>query len=280
MIYKRIGITGHSGILGKELIRCFKGKKIDRFFGNIKKRGDVEDWLKNKKFDAIFHLAALVPIKKVNKYYNEALKINYFGTKILIDQITKKNSTNWFFFSSTSHVYNYSNIKIKESARLKPISKYGLTKFKAEKYIYKKMNKTRFCIGRIFSFSHYNQNNLFFIPSIYNKFVNEKIVNVNNINHVRDYLSVKEISSAIKFLYNKRASGVFNIGSGNGVFLLTILNFFSKIFRKKFYVQKKNIVTKHVANIKKIIDLGWKPKKNINNILMDYHLNYQKFFKK
>jgi len=41
------------------------------------------------------------------------------------------------FFSSTSHVYKFSQKKINEKSRLKPSSLYGLTKLKAEKYIQK-----------------------------------------------------------------------------------------------------------------------------------------------
>ena len=67
---KTIGITGHSGCLGKELIKKFTyDVTIDKFLGDITKKKDIQFWLKNKKFDAIFHLAAIVPTLKVEKYY-------------------------------------------------------------------------------------------------------------------------------------------------------------------------------------------------------------------
>ena len=45
--------------------------------------------------------------------------------------------------------------KINEKKKTNPISKYGLTKLKAENYIIKKLsNRIPFCIGRIFSFTH------------------------------------------------------------------------------------------------------------------------------
>ena len=101
MNYKIIGVTGHTGVLGKALIQKFKKHKnikIYKFSGDIRKKKDVQFWLKNKKFDAIFHLAAIVSTAKVEKFYSDALKVNYLGTKILVDEIVKRDSTDWFFF--------------------------------------------------------------------------------------------------------------------------------------------------------------------------------------
>jgi nucleoside-diphosphate-sugar epimerase len=269
---KTIGITGHSGCLGKELIKKFTyDVTIDKFLGDITKKKDIQFWLKNKKFDAIFHLAAIVPTLKVEKYYYKALKVNYFGTKILVDEILKRNSTNWFFFSSTSHVYSFSKKKIREDSKLKPISKYGKTKLMSEKYIGKKLLKIKFCIGRIFSFTHHNQDDLFFVPSLYKKFITQNKIELTNINHTRDFLILSDVLSAIKILYKNKSTGIFNIASGSSTSLIKIPKFFSKFFKKKFSIKKKNRkATRHVGNIRKILKLGWKPKKKINDILSSY----------
>ena len=274
MNYKIIGVTGHTGVLGKALIQKFKKHKnikIYKFSGDIRKKKDIQIWLKDKKFDAIFHLAAIVPTAKVEKFYSDALKVNYLGTKILIDEIVNRDSTDWFFFSSSSHVYSFSNKKIKENIKLKPISKYGLTKLKAEKYIEKRLFKTKFCIGRIFSFTHYSQDELFFVPSLYKKFITQNKIELMNINHVRDFLILSDILSAILMLYKNRSTGIFNIASGKGTRLIKIPKFFSKAFKKNFIIKHNNKKeTKHVGNIKKILRIGWKPKKSINDILKSF----------
>jgi len=274
MSYKIIGITGHTGVLGKALIEKFKNNKkfkINKFFGDIRKKKDVQLWLKNNKFDAIFHLAAIVPTSKVEKFYNDALKVNYTGTKILVDEIVKRNSTDWFFFSSTSHVYSFSNKRIKEDSKLQPISKYGITKLKAEKYIEKRLFQIKFCIGRIFSFTHHTQDDLFFVPSLYKKFITQNKIELININHERDFLILSDILSAIRVLFKNKSTGIFNIASGSATRLIKIPIFFSKVFKKKFFIKKNNrIVSRHVGNIRKILKLGWKPKKKINDILSNY----------
>ena len=101
MIYKKIGITGSTGVLGSSIIKNFKNFHFDCFKGDITKKR-FKKLVKNKKFDGIFHLAAIVPVDQVNKDYKKALKVNYEGTKNLVDEIIKQNTCNWFLFSSTS----------------------------------------------------------------------------------------------------------------------------------------------------------------------------------
>lgn len=93
----KIGITGYSGSLGKTLININKSNKIYRFRGDIRKKSDIKSWFKNKKIDAIFHLAAIVPIKIVKKNKKKAYEVNYLGTKNLVN-IALKNNIKWFFF--------------------------------------------------------------------------------------------------------------------------------------------------------------------------------------
>ena len=159
---KIIGITGSTGVLGKYIIKNLKGYKFDCFKGDIKSKSQVKRWLKNKKFEGILHLAAIVPTLKVSENFKKALDTNFYGTKILVDEVIKNNVTKWILFTSSSHVYNFSQKKIKETFKTKPISKYGITKLKAEKYILKIKNKINICVVRIFSYTYYNQKNFFF----------------------------------------------------------------------------------------------------------------------
>ena len=62
-----IGITGATGSLGKILLKNKKNYKINIFKGDVANRNEVFNWVKNNKLNIIFHLAAIVPIKKVRK---------------------------------------------------------------------------------------------------------------------------------------------------------------------------------------------------------------------
>ena len=276
MSYKSIGITGSKGVLGSYIRKNLKNVKFDCFYGDITNKKDIQKWLKGKNFDALFHFAAVVPTKKVLKNYDHSKKINYLGTKLLIDHVKKSKTTKWFLFTSTSHVYEFTQKKISENSVLKPISRYGLTKLKAEKYLLKKRGEINICIIRIFSYTSFNQDLSFFIPSIYKKFINNDSVNLDNINHVRDFIDINDIFAAIKLLYRKKLKGIYNLGSGKPTPLIKIVKHLSKLFNKKYTITKSNIKTIHVADIKKLVKLGWKPKNDIIKILKSYHLNLKK----
>ena len=276
MSFKSIGITGSTGVLGSYIKKNLKSVKFDCFNGDVANKKDIQKWLKGKKFDALFHFAAVVPTKKVKKNYTHAKRVNYFGTKLLIDEVKKNQTTKWFLFSSTSHVYKLTKKKITEKSLLKPISKYGFTKLMAEKYLLKKNGEVNICIIRIFSYTNFNQNVSFFIPSIYKKFSINNLINLNNINHVRDFIDITDIFSAIKLLYLKKSNGIYNLGSGKPTPLIKIVKYLSNLFKKKYIVNKLNKKTMLVSDVKKIIKLGWKPKNDIKKILKSYHLNFKR----
>ena len=258
------GITGHTGNLGKKFIKTFKEFKYIKLKGDITNKKNVTDWVSKGKFDIILHFASIVPTVTVNENYKRALRVNYNGTKILVDAITKYNKKlDWFFFSSTSHVYQKSNKKLKESDSTKPTSKYGSTKLKAEKYIVGKLTKNniKYCIGRIFSISD-NKNENFLIPNLLKKINNnKKEITFNNLNHYRDFLNTSKISKIINLLREKKFVGVINIASGQETCLKDLATFLSKKKGKEVVFNDNKINTKIIANINKLNKLKWKTKK-------------------
>ena len=84
------------------------------------------------------------------------------------------------------------------------------------------------------------------------------------------------IYSAIKLLYNKKLIGVYNIGSGKPTPLIKVVKYLANLLNKKFVIKKISKQTMLVADIKKLLKLGWKPKKSIVKILKTYHSNFNK----
>ena len=267
MIY--CGITGHTGNLGSKFIKIARNFKFNKFKGDITKKKDVENWIKKGQFDLIIHFAALVPIRLVDKNYKKAIKVNFVGTKNLIDSIIKCNTNfKWFFYTSTSHVYAHSNKKIKETSKIKPITRYGKTKNLGERYIIKKLKKKNYCIGRIFSVID-NRSKDFFLKSLISKIkIKKKIIKLNNLNHYRDFISTDQISNIILLLWRNKYRGIINIARGEKVHLKMIAKILAKKYKKKIYFQK-NKPTTTVADIKKLSKIGWKNKK----------LNFIRYFK-
>lgn len=267
----RCGITGSKGVLGNRLSK-FKDLKFIKFNGDITNKKEVDNWIRKNRFDIFIHLAAIVPVDQVNKNYSYAKMVNYNGTINIIKSLIKYQNFNlkWFFFPSTSHVYlpNKKN-KIKEHDKIKPISKYGKTKWFAEKFISKIKNKANFriCIGRIFSFTDRKQKTPFLIPSLKKKInsKNKKIL-LENMFHYRDFISIKDLCRAIIFLSKKNYNGIINIGTGKKTFIKDIaLNIRG---RKTIYFKKNLKITYLIANNSKLKKLGFQFKYNsIKDIL-------------
>ena len=60
MKFKKIGLTGSTGVLGQFIKKNFKVYKFDAFKGDLGSKTQIKKWIKDKKFDGIFHLAAIV----------------------------------------------------------------------------------------------------------------------------------------------------------------------------------------------------------------------------
>ncbi len=255
----KIGITGSTGTLGSYLSNKFK--KIKKFKGKIENKKNVDDWIIKNDLDAVIHLAAMVPVKKVNRNKKKALIVNLDGTKNIIDSLNKySNKKVWFFYSSTSHVYSY-GYKIKnESSDSIPLNYYGKTKKLAENYIIKNQKKIIPCIGRIFSYTHYNQDKNFLVPSLIDKLKNKKKdIYFKNLNHYRDFITIYDIYTAIKKLMSKKTKGIYNISSGQKLNLKDILLTLNRKYKKNIYFNDNKIKTVLFGSNNKLKKIGWKP---------------------
>ena len=262
MIKTKIGITGCSGLLGKILIKILKKKKlkVSCYKKDIRNIKDIKKWFnKNKDINIVFHLAAIVPLDKVDKDKKKSIHVNLDGTKNLYHSISEQNRKIWFFFASTSHVYKPKNSLLTEKDKTLPSTFYGKTKLMAENFLLKnKNNKMTICIGRIFNIFHKNQKIPFFYPSMIarykkNKNISNKKLNLKTGNSIRDFTNAEKIAEIIFKLSKKKVGGIFNIGSGKKI---TLLKFIRKHINNK--VEIKEIVKGDmiVANINKIKKLS------------------------
>ncbi len=261
------GITGHTGSIGRNLIKNYKKKVIFYpFKGDITNKKQILKWVKSKKFNYLIHLAAIVPIKEVNSNRKKAFNVNTLGTKNLVDVIIKeKKKIDWVFFASTSHVYSSSNKKISENAKIKPISYYGKTKFLAENEISKlKKNGTKVCIGRIFSTTNNYQRKNYLVPDLKNKIkkAKRKII-LKNLNHFRDFISIKDIIKIILYFLKINYFGIINISSGKKTKLSDIAKIIAKYYKKEIVI-KNNISPTSLLSDNSLLKRKYKFKLNTN----------------
>ncbi len=264
----KIGITGCTGTIGKEIKKRFK-KKIICFNGDLQDKKYVDSWIRQNEFDYLIHLAAIVPIQKINKNKKLAYNINFKGTCNLVNSIKKNYKKKiWFFYSSTSHVYGFNSKFQNEKSSTKPITYYGKTKLLGEKYILKNKKYFNVCIGRIFSFTSKNQKKYYLIPNLIKKLKSKKKeLNFDNLNHIRDFINLKDVVNAIHILLKKRSSGVYNICSNKKIDLSDILLTLNKKYKKNLKISNLYKKTILVGSNKKLMKIGWSPTPfNLKNI--------------
>lgn len=252
-----IGITGGSGVIGKILIEKLKNRQcvISKFEGDIAERKQVEDWVNTSQPAILIHLAAIVPIATVNENRLKTYDVNISGTINLLHAVSKLKDFPWLFYASTSHVYRSSVEPINESHHIAPINTYGLTKYISEQILqdYTAAGGHPLCIGRIFSFFHPTQKEPFLYPSIIKRLSVEDLTkpfHLHGAKSVRDLMNAEQVCDKILALLDRRAKGVFNIGSGKGI---TIKDFVQSLTPQQldFSIQENESVNYLVADITK-----------------------------
>ena len=274
-----IGITGGYGNFGSHLIKKYKKKyKFNVFKGDLRKKNNIDKWISNSNFKIIIHAAAIVEVKKVILNSKKAFDVNVNGTKNLVNSIKIFKKKVKFIYLSSAQVYNFKKDRISEKYKTNPRSIYGKQKLCAENFLqkeFKNIKDFQLSILRIFSFTSLKQNNLYVVPSIYNKIKNNRngIFKTEKFFQKRDFLHINDLCCAIEMFIKRNMYGIYNVGSGIG----TPIDFIIKYFAKKFSVsilytkydttlKKKNLI----SNISKIKKNGFIVRHQINDILADF----------
>ncbi len=300
-------ITGGAGYIGSATTYFFLEKKIkpiiiDKliykknniipnksilFKTNISNVAFVKKIIKKYNINSVIHFAAYKDVEesilKPEKYY----KNNYLITKKFID-CCKENGIRNFIFSSTAAVYGNinKNKKVTENLPLKPISMYGKTKKKIEKYLDKKSNK----LFKFFSLRYFNvlgaDKNLKYGPielntnsfsnNLYKSIIKKKNFKIFGSSHktkdgspVRDFIHVDDLAKihfeAFKYLIKNKKNQICNCGYGKGYSIKQIVKILSE--RKdinmtySFTNKRPGDISYMVADTKKLNKiLKFKPK--------------------
>ena len=253
----KIGITGSTGVLGQHLLKKLKQKKYRTvtFDHDIQEMSKVKKWVKKNNFDAIFHLAAIVPVLECNDNPLKTCSINIGGIVNIFEGIKGLKKKPWFFYASTSHVYKMKKKLLGETDKISPKTFYGFTKWMGEQVLenFSKSHNLTYCCGRIFSFYDKLQSKDFLFPSIkdkISKLKNENALKITNAYNVIDIQKAENVAKIIVKLFEKKAIGIVNIGTGKGI---SVKNFATKLTKKKIIINtNKHNKTCYVANIKKL----------------------------
>jgi len=246
-------------MLGRRLVevlqQTIKKAEIIESIVDLTKKEKVEAYINSlPELDFVFHLAAIVPIEKVNKNPFVAFAVNVGGTLNLLTSLKNRNLK--FIFASTSHVYAPKNDSIREDDALAPISIYGETKLIAENLVKKisQISNSSYMIARIFSMHDSNQTGSFLRPNLEKRFISEDLTKpfyLEGGESKRDFLPTVKVAELLVQLALSNAAGTFNIASGRA---MTVSDFAQTLTSENLNIISQGKSNDLYANTTKLVN--------------------------
>jgi UDP-glucose 4-epimerase len=281
----KVLVTGGSGFIGTELCNLLKNKENDVTSFDVRKsnivptiNGDICNINHLKKatkgFDAVFHFAALLGVKRTEQNPLKTIEVNLMGTKNVLEAC-RLNDIKRIVFSSSSEIYGEPlKVPIKETDLPRPKSTYGVSKLASEELIkaYGEVYGIKYNIVRLFNVYGTGQSEDFVIPKFVKLSLSSKpIILYGNGMQVRSFANIKDVAGGI-LLSLKKDNEIFNIGNNKEPITMKnlgkkICNILNKPFRVK-YVKFSNTDRSETREIyKRIPDidkarkmLGYEPR--------------------
>jgi dTDP-4-dehydrorhamnose reductase len=259
-----VGCLGPKSTLAKIFVKQYKKKIIFKEFkGSIVNQQLVKDWLiKNKNINILINFAAITSVKQCEKNRRKALEVNCTSVIKIFKILNTIKMTNFDYFLvlSSSHVFKKSFTKLKENSLKKPSNYYGFSKLSLEKYIFNNYKKFFFKIGIARIFNYYSKNSKgFFINDAIKKFNKKnRIIKFENIKTYRDYISTKDICTAIYKMISRKMTHDFNICSGKKIFLPIIIKKINQKYKNKNIIIKNKRLGDLVGSNVKLKSKGWR----------------------
>jgi len=205
----------HSGKTGK-VQPLLQDKKFQLITGDILDVDMIADIIRDNDITGVFHLAARVPNGESNDDFQAFFDTNTLGTFNMLRAAYRNNIENFVYASSIS-VYSAppQYLPVNESHSVSPQTPYGITKLAGE--LMCNMFSDRMCLiilryGGVYGKYQYERD----VTSI---FLRQTLHNIpitiyGDGSQSSDFVYIDDVVSGTLLAWEKRESGIFNIGSG------------------------------------------------------------------
>lgn len=276
----KILVTGGCGFIGTHLVNKLieLGNEVvvlDSLSGGKKPNlnekatlveGDIRDSDNIRKAmngcSVVFHLAAVTDVRNAND--DLIYSTNFLGAKNVFEVARAKNTK--VIFPSSAAVYGNAPIPHKESTDCNPVSQYGKSKLRAEKYLVQQAPQDSYFIVRLFNV--YGPGGSSGVNKFCKKITKyDDVVVFGNGLQTRDYVYVSDAVDAL--LLGLTNSGLYNVGTGQDVSTLSLIETIHNMTRCKpdikFTIPNASEIARSKADITKISQLGWSPKISLHD---------------
>lgn len=303
---QKVLVTGSTGFIGANLVRRLLKENYDvhafirpksqniwrvkEILGSLNMHSldvldnnTVRNTVNKIKPDVIFHLATYgaypyeTDLKRI-------ININVLATVNLLQTCCKIGFRSFINIGSSSE-YGIKGKAIKETDTLEPLTTYGAAKASASIICTQFAHQYNLNIATLRPFSAYGpfeeKNRL--IPTLMKAAITGKKANLSSKNFVRDFIYVEDVIDAFIKATKRKASGIYNIGSGKEYTIGTVVDLVKKIKDSNLKVDwQKSKPRAHEpkhwrANISLASkELSWAPKTNLARGLLATYRWFEK----
>jgi UDP-glucose 4-epimerase len=188
---------------------------------------DLAEKIEGEKIDQVVNLAVFRA--KNNEDIQKEIEVNVIGVSRVFEA-AKKFQLPIIHFSSSAIYGEFVRTPADEGHPLNPITSYGFSKLVGEE-IGKKIIGTENSLLTVFrpSIVYGYEGSDVVTTFIKNAILKKPINLIDNGKHKRDFIYVKDLAEAVLAAMNKKANGVFNIGSGKEIKISDIAGIIKKI---------------------------------------------------
>ena len=181
-------------------------------------------------FDAVVHLAAVASVADAGRDPGSTWDINTVGTVRLAEHLGRaaEKPKPILLFVSTGEVYGVGGDTPRlETDPVDPVSPYGASKLAAEGAVREIARRTglRAVVARSFGHTGPRQSSRFVVPAfakrlLLAKKIDAPVIEVGNVEAVREFMHVRDVVEAYRLLLEKGESGeVYNVACGVAISL-------------------------------------------------------------
>lgn len=303
---KNILITGGAGFIGSNLANYLsekgfriividnlshgKTKNLNKNCEFIKldiRSKNIKEIIKEKKINAIFHLAAQSSLSLSQRKPEVDMKINLLGT-INVAEAAISEKVRKLIFASSAAVYSHKlHSKINERSKIQPISIYGTSKYCSELYLKSNLSinniehlSLRF--SNVYGEGQDSEGESGVIAIFIGKILKDQNITINgNGNQSRDFIYISDVVKACEDSLHKNLNGTYNISTGESTTINKLADNLIKISAKKIKVIYRPI--QNIEVFKSVLSsneftrkTGWQPQTDLKSGLKKIYSYYSK----
>jgi len=227
--------------------------------------------LASARYDCVVHLGCTSVPQESNRDPAADAELNLIGSLHVLDACVRNGVPRLVFASTGGAIYGpRDRLPIPEGAATEPISAYGIAKLAVEKYLhlYHRNHGLGFAAMRVANPYGPRQNpgrSQGVVAVFARKILAGEAIEIwGDGRQIRDYLYIADVARAFRLAMASASSGVFNIGSGQGMSLNDLVKALERLsgrsarvtFRAPRSVDIAAVVLDHA---RATAVLGWRP---------------------